>query len=339
LSESQLNPSAILQLGMGFFGSRTLLTAVELGLFTELAKAPASLTELQGRLRLHARSSRDFLDALVALKMLVRDSAGLYSNTSETATFLDKAKPSYVGGLLEMCSRRLYRYWNDLPEALRTGEPQNETKHGLPNLFDKLYADPAKLEGFLAAMSGISLGSAHAIAEKIPWAQYKTFIDIGCAQGAVPVVLAQRHAHLSGGGFDLPPVKPIFDAYVARSALSHRLSFYSGDFLKEPMPSADVLIMGHILHGWDLATKRHLLKRAYSALPKGGALIVYEVMIDDERRTNALGLLMSLNMLIETSAGFDYTGADCRLWMTEAGFSGLRTDALGGPDSMVVGFK
>lgn len=339
MSESQLTPSAILQLGMGFFASRTLLTAVELGLFTELAKAPANLAELQVRLRLHPRAARDFLDALVALNMIARNSAGLYSNTPDTGAFLDKAKPSYVGGLLEMCSRRLYRYWNDLPEALLTGEPQNETKHGLPNLFDMLYADPEKLEVFLSAMTGVSLGAAHAIAARFPWDRYKTFIDVGCAQGAVPVVLAQHHAHLSGGGFDLPPVKHIFDAYLARHGLSHRLRFYSGDFRKDPLPSADVLIMGHMLHGWDLPTKRHLLESAYVALPKGGALIVYESMIDDERRTNAFGLLMSLNMLIETSGGFDYTGADCRVWMKDAGFSGLRTDTLGGPDSMVVGFK
>jgi ubiquinone/menaquinone biosynthesis C-methylase UbiE len=339
MREPQPNPSAILQLGMGFFASRTLLTAVELGLFTELAKAPAGLVQLQARLRLHPRAARDFLDALVALNMIARDSAGLYSNTPETDAFLDKSKPGYVGGILEMCSRRLYGFWNDLPEALHTGEPQNEVKHGLPDLFRTLYGDPKGLEGFLSAMTGLSLSAAHAIAAKFPWSRYKTFIDVGCAQGAVPVTLAQEHTHLSGGGFDLPPVKPIFDAYVARHALSERLRFYPGDFMKDPLPSADVLIMGHILHDWDLPTKRHILESAYRALPKGGALIVYEALIDDERRTNAFGLLMSLNMLIETPGGFDYTGAECRDWMKEVGFSEFRTETLGGPDSMVVGFK
>jgi SAM-dependent methyltransferase len=273
------------------------------------------------------------------MKMLHRDDNRLYSNTPDADLFLDKAKPSYVGGLLEMCSRRLYGFWDGLTEALRTGEPQNEVRHGMPTLFDALYDNPKELEGFLAAMTGISLGAAHAIAEEFPWSRYKTVIDVGCAQGAVPVVLAQRHPHLSGGGFDLPQVKPIFEDYVARHGLSDRLRFYSGDFMKDALPPADVLIMGHILHDWDLPTKQDLLKSAYAALPEGGALIVYEALIDDERRNNAFGLLMSLNMLIETPGGFDYTGADCSAWMKDVGFSQTRVEALVGPDSMVVGIK
>ncbi len=128
------------------------------------------------------------------------------------------------------------------------------------------------------------------------------------------------------------------NAYVAQFGLADRLSFTPGDFFADPLPSADVLIMGHILHDWDLDQKRLLLQKAYAALPKAGALIVYEAMIDDDRRENAFGLLMSLNMLIE-GHGFDYTGADCRGWMAEAGFSESRVEPLVGPDSMVVGIK
>jgi hypothetical protein len=141
-----------------------------------------------------------------------------------------------------------------------------------------------------------------------------------------------------GGGFDLPPVEPIFNSYVARFGLGDRLSFTPGDFFADPLPRAEVLIMGHILHDWDLDQKRLLLKKAYDALPEGGALIVYEAIIDDDRRVNAFGLLMSLNMLIE-GLGFDYTGADCRGWMADAGFSKSYVEHLVGPDSMVVGIK
>ena len=104
------------------------------------------------------------------------------------------------------------------------------------------------------------------------------------------------------------------------------------------MPKADVIVMGHILHDWDLTQKANL-RRAFDALPKGGAVIVYDAIIDDDRRENAFGLLMSLNMLIETSGGFDYTGADCQVWMREAGFSETRVEPLVGPDSMVIGLK
>jgi SAM-dependent methyltransferase len=323
---------------MAFWGSKTLLSAVELGVFTELAKdGPLDAAALTERLGLHRRSARDFVDALVALGMLQRH-GDRYANTPETGQFLDRAKPSYVGGFLEMANARLYPFWGALTEALRSGLPQNEAKRG-ESFFPALYADPARLEAFLKAMTGISLPSAQAIARQFPWAQYRTFLDIGCAQGGLPVQVALAHPHLSGGGMDLPVVRPIFEAYVTSHDLHDRLRFHPGDFFRDPLPSADVLVMGHILHDWDLEEKRRLLRKAYEALPAGGALILYETLIDDDRRENAMGLLMSLNMLIETSGGFDYTGADASGWMREAGFRDMRVEHLVGPESMVVGLK
>ena len=334
---SVLKPDAIMQLGVGFWGSKTLLSAIELGLFTELAKGPLDAETIQQRLSLHPRAVLDFLDALVALGMLERK-GNRYSNTPETYLFLDRNKASYIGGMLEMCNARLYPFWGSLTEGLRTGMPQNEAKQG-GNFFAALYADPMRLEGFLKAMTGLSIGAATAIAKRFPWKRYQTFVDVGCAQGGVPVQIASAHPHLTGGGMDLPVVQPIFEAYVREHGLDKRLQFHSGDFFSGPLPPADVIIMGHILHDWDLREKRMLLKKAYDALPTGGALIIHESLIDDERRTNALGLLMSLNMLIETPGGFDYTGADCRSWLKEAGFRKSSVEPLVGPDSMVVGIK
>jgi SAM-dependent methyltransferase len=286
----------------------------------------------------HPRSARDFFDALVALGMLERDDDGRYSNTPATDLFLDQAKPSYVGGMLEMANARLYPFWGSLTEGLRTGEPQNEAKTG-GDFFAALYAEPGRLAQFAGAMSSISAGAGMAIAAKFPWADRESVIDIGCAEGAVPAAIALAHEHISGGGFDLPALGPLFDAYVDRLGLGERLAFTPGDFFSDPLPSADVLVMGHILHDWDLEQKLALLRKAYDALPDGGALIVYEAIIDDDRRANPFGLLMSLNMLIETPGGFDYTGADCRGWMAETGFRESYVEPLVGPDSMVVGIK
>jgi hypothetical protein len=334
-----LTPDRILQLGLGFWGPKVLLSAVELGVFTELAKGPGDLAGLTARLGLHPRSARDFLDSLVALGMLERRD-GRYANTPETDFFLDRAKPSYVGGLLEMANARLYAFWGRLTEALRTGRQQNESKTD-PNSspFQALYADPARLRSFLQGMTGISLGAARAIAQKFPWKDYQTFVDVGGAQGALPVQVCLTHPHLTGANFDLPVVGPIFDAYAASFDLSQRLRFLPGDFFKDPLPQADVLVMGHILHDWNLEEKKALIAKAYAALPPGGSLLIYEALIDDERRQNAFGLLMSLNMLIETPGGFDYTGADCQGWLQEAGFLQTRVEHLVGPDSMVVGVK
>lgn len=337
MAAEHVTPDRIMQLGVGFWGSKTLLSAIELGLFTVLAKGPLDAKALTKRLGLHPRSARDFFDALVALGMLTR-TGERYANTRETALFLDRTKPSYVGGMLEMSNARLYRFWGSLTEALQTGRPQNEAKTG-EDFFGALYADPQRLEGFLKAMTGLSQGTARAIAKQFPWRKYRTFIDIGCAQGGVAVEIALAHSHLSGGGMDLPVVQPIFEAYARARRVHARLRFHPGDFFKDPLPEADVLIMGHILHDWNLEEKMMLLRKAYEALPPGGALIVHEAIIDDARKQNAFGLLMSLNMLIETHGGFDFTGADCRRWMKEVGFKRSKVEKLVGPDSMVVGFK
>jgi hypothetical protein len=333
-------PDQIMQLGMGYWGSKTLLSAVEVGVFAALVPGPLPLEELRRRLDLHPRSARDFFDALVALGVLDRDGEQepCYRNTAETDLFLDPAKPSYIGGMLEVSNSWLYRFWGSLTQALRTGEPQNDIACG-EDPFAELYADPDRLAEFLTAMSGASAGSAVALANTFPWERYQSFCDLGCAQGMVPAQVALRHEHLRGIGFDLPQVAPIFEKFIAGYGLSSRVSFHSGDFFTGPLPEAQVYVMGHILHDWGMDAKRSLLRRTCDALPEGGALIVYETLIDDDRRANAFGLLMSLNMLINSPDGFDYTGADCRSWMAEAGFRDSYVQHLAGPESMVVGFK
>ncbi|CAN5755267.1 methyltransferase [soil metagenome] len=300
--------------------------------------APWKPKELAERLKLHRRSARDFFDALVSLGVLERDGER-YRNTPETEQFLVRGRLSYIGGLLEMANERLYPFWGSLTEGLRTGLPQNEIKTGGAGLFETIYEDSERLRLFLGAMTGLSMGASKAIAEKFPWQDYKTVVDVGGAQGGLLVQVCLAHPHLRGKNFDLPVVGPIFEEYAGVNGLSDRLRFQPGDFFNEDLPSADVITMGHILHDWNLDEKRMLLDKAYHALPEGGALIVFEALIDDERRENAFGLLMSLNMLIETPGGFDYTGKDCSGWMREAGFRQTRAEHLIGPDSMVMGFK
>jgi len=331
-------PDYILQVGLGFWASKTLLSAVEMELFTELAKHPEGLETLQGRLGLHPRSARDFLDALVSLNFLERRNSRYY-NTPNTDFFLDKRKPSYIGGILEMANHRLYPFWTRLTTALRTGLPQNEMRDGNPNPFEAIYAEPARLKEFLKAMTGVSHGANLAIAHKFPWGKYRTAVDVGTAQGDLITQVALANSHIEGTGFDLPEVGPIFEEHVEANGISGRVKFSPGSFLEQPLPKADVVMMGHILHDWNLEIKRMLVRKAYEALPNGGAYIVYESIIDDDRTKNVFGLLMSLNMLIETSDGFDYTGADCSGWMKEAGFRETRVEHLIGPDSMVIGIK
>ena len=336
MTNEQTTPDAIMQLGLAFWGSKALLSAIELDLFTTLAQGPLTGEALTAKLGLQPRGTTDWLDALVSLGMLER-TVDEYANTATTGLFLDRTKPSYVGGMLEMANGVLYPSWGSLTEALRTGRPHNEAKAGQD--FLAMYQDQGRLRQFLHAMTGLSMGAALAMSEKFPWDRYHTVIDIGAAEGCVPVQLALRHAQLTGGGFDIPATRQIFEEYVATHGLTDRLHFCPGDFFADPLPPADVFIMGHILHDWSLEEKLTLLRKAYQALPDGGALIVYDAIIDDNRRENTFGLLMSVNMLIETQAGFDYTAADCRSWLADTGFRDSYAQPLAGPDSMVVGIK
>jgi hypothetical protein len=332
-----VTPEKIMHLGLGFWGSKTMLSAIELGVFTKLAGRALDAEGLRTELGLHSRAARDFFDALVALGMLERRE-GRYANTEVTETFLDRNKPSYIGGMLEMANARLYGFWGSLTEGLRSGKPQNEVKAG-GDFFGELYADASKLETFLGGMTGLSRGASLAIARALSWGDYRTVCDVGAAQGDLLAQVALANPHLTCVGFDLPQVKPVFEKYVASLGLGSRVSFTEGDFFRSGLPRADVITMGHVLHDWDLAQKKVLVQKAFEALPTGGALVVFESMIDDDRQSNTFGLLMSLNMLIETPGGFDYTAADCVSWMKEAGFSQTRVQHLVGPDTMVVGIK
>jgi predicted O-methyltransferase YrrM len=339
---SQIDPAHIMQVGMGFWPSKTLLSAVELGLFTELGAGALTGAEIGERLGLHARGIYDFLDGLVALHLLDRDgdgAGGRYRNTPETAAFLDRAKPTYIGGILEMANARLYPFWGDLTDALRTGSPQNEVKHTGKPMFDELYSDEARLEQFMDAMTGVSMGNFMALAERFDFSKYKTVCDVGGATGQLSMIIASRHEHLHCMSFDLPVVAPIAARKIAEAGFSDRIEVVSGDFFADALPAADVITMGMILHDWNLERKMQLIRAAYDALPEGGAFIAIENLIDDARRENVFGLMMSLNMLIEFGDAFDFTGSDFAGWCRDVGFKDVEILPLAGPASAGVAYK
>ena len=339
---TSLSPDTILQTAFGFWGSKVLLTAVEFGLFTTLGERRLTGAQLGSELQLHSRGIADFFDALVAMKFLDRDGDGEtahYFNTPAGALYLDRNSPRYIGGILEMLNARLFKFWHDLPEALRTGKPQNETKHGQKGMFEELYSELPKLEQFLGAMTGLSRINFEALAAKFDFSRFQTLCDVGGATGLLCIEAAKKHPHLRCTSFDLPPVDPVAAKHIAAAGLSDRVATASGDFFKDPLPKADVITMGMILHDWNLEKKMHLIRAAYDALPPGGAFITVEALIDDARRENAFGLLMSLNMLIEFGEAFDYSGADFRKWCTEVGFTRFEVIHLAGASSAAIAYK
>lgn len=342
MNTTQLNPSKIIQVGMGFWASKTLLTAVNMELFTHLADGELSGTEIGEKLGLHPRGLYDFLDALVALGFLNR--TGLvnnakYKNADDVNIFLDKNKPSYVGGILEMANNRLYPFWGNLEEGLKTGKPQNETKGGGKPVFDAIYSDPRRLKEFVDAMGGIQMGNFMTFAMNFDFKDYKTFCDIGGAGGLLACQVAKNNENIECITFDLPAVEPIALENIEAMGLSDRVSSISGDFFEGDLPKADVIAMGNILHDWGLEDKKLLIRKAYDSLPTGGALVIIENIIDDDRSENAFGLLMSLNMLIETAEGFDFSASDFTSWSKECGFIETYKMPLTGPSSAVVAIK
>jgi len=341
---SHPTPDSIMQMGTGFWASKILLSAIKFQLFTHLAeKKSRSGMEIKSTLNLKCtdRNVYDFLDALVGFGFLNREGlldTARYSNSLNTDFFLDKKKPSYIGGLLEMLNNRLYAFWGNLEEGLLTGLPQNEAKTG-EDFFGILYQDANKLKEFVNAMSGIQLGNFTVFAQTFDFSKYKTLTDVGGSAGLLSIMVAKHQPHMKCISFDLPPVEPVASATIQKFQLSDRVKTAIGDFFASPIPNADVVTMGNILHDWNEENKLMLMKKAYEALPAGGAFVAIESIIDDDRRKNVFGMMMSLNMLIETGTGFDYTFADFNRWAKAVGFKSTSIASLTGPTSAAIAYK
>ena len=342
---NQLSPANIMQIGTGFWASKVLLTAVKFKLFTHLAKQgsmPASEIKTLFKLNCTDRHLFDFLDTLTSFGFLKREGlleTASYSNSLDTDTFLDKAKPSYIGGILEMMNHRLYGFWGNLEAGLQTGHAQSEIKNGEESLFDTLYKSPELLEEFINAMSGIQIGNFMALAQNFDFSKSKTLLDVGGSAGMLSLMVAKHQPHMKCSTFDLPPVEPFANATIQKFQLVDRVKAVNGDFFNDVFPKADIITMGNILHDWNEENKLMLIQKAYDALPEGGAFIAVENVIDNDRRQNAFGMMMSLNMLIETAHGFDYTLADFDKWAKQIGFKSTSIMPLTGPTSAAIAYK
>jgi hypothetical protein len=344
--QTQPDPSKIMQMGMGFWTSKALLAAVHLKLFTLLANGKKMKgEEIKNVLNFKTttRHVLDWLDVLTMLGFLNREglfTEAVYFNNTDAEVFLDKNKPNYIGGILEMANNRLYKFWGDLEEGFYTGLPQNETKgHLMGEGFSQLYRSPEKLQEFADAMSSIQTGNFIALAKKFDFSKYKTLTDIGGADGWLSIQLCSQYANLHCISFDLPEVEEVAKKKIAQFHLSDRIKFAGGDFMKVELPPAEIITMGNIIHGLNEEDKQELINKVFNALPGNGVFIVIENLIDDNRNQNLFGLLMSLNMLIENGDAFDYTPSDFNRWTKKAGFARTEFIPLTGPAKAAIAYK
>lgn len=337
----EADPGRIMGILAGYWQARILLTAAETDLFTVLAEGPAAAGPLSERLGLRMPGTRDLLFALEGMGLLESTGDGLFRNSAEAERFLAADSPTSIGGYLRFCENELNPAWDGLGAALRTGLPQNPAARS-GNPYDSLYADQGATESFLKSMDMLNTPLLERL-DALDWTRYRSFADIGGARGNVALHLVGNHPHLSGTVFDLPPLAGPFEAHAAphrRSGQGGPLDFVGGDFFKDPLPEADVLILGHVLHNWGTEDRRTLLKSAYTAVRPGGAVLVYDPMVGGGSKPPLYAALAALAMLVWSSGGGEYSVGECHEWLAEAGF---RPETVGGADTpddvLVIGHK
>jgi cyclopropane fatty-acyl-phospholipid synthase-like methyltransferase len=232
-----------------------------------------------------------------------------------------------------MANARLFGFWTGLTETLRTGEPRNEARTTGPAIFEEIYRDAGRLELYLNAMRGMGKLNFRTFAERFDFSQHRKVADIGGAMGQFSIDVARAHPHLECVTCDLAAVTPIAGRVVAEAGLSDRIRVTTCDMFKDPFPESDVVAMGMVLHNWGPEEQRFLIRKAFDALPANGVFVVIENIIDDDRRENVFGLMMSLNMLVTCGHAADFTGSDFSRWCREAGFREVEIMPLAGPAS------
>lgn len=336
----QGRPSAVrlMELSTGFWAFKTLAAAHELDLFSHLAGgAGITVAGLAEALGLHLRPAEMLLTGCAALGLLEKKD-GRYHNTPLSEAYLVRGKPYYFGGFVQMADKRLYAGWGRLTEALRTNRPTTWDPAIQSSLFDG--EDPTMLAVFWEAMHSLSTMSARKLGEAVDFSGFRRLLDIGGGSGAYDIELCKQYGELRATAFDLPHVAEIAKGKIAEAGLTDRIETVGGDFFEQLPKDHDVHLLSMILHDWDEAKNRALLSRSFEALPSGGAVVISELLVNDEKTGPVPAALMSLNMLIETE-GRNYTPAEYSAWLEEAGFRHIKTAWFDAPaaNGAVIGRK
>lgn len=326
-------------LSTGFWAFKTLAAANELDLFSRLAGgAGTTVAELAEALGLHPRPAEMLLTGCAALGLL-KKTDGRYRNTPLSEAYLVRGKPYYFGGFVEMADKRLYAGWSRLAEALRTNQPTTWDPAAQSSMFDS--EDPTLLATFWEAMHSLSTMTARQLGEAVDFGRFRRLLDIGGGSGAYAIELCKQYEALRATVFDLPHVVVIAAGKIAEAGLTDRIETAGGSFFDTIPADHDLHILSMIMHDWDEAKNRALLRRSFEALPSGGAVVIRELLVNDEKTGPAPAALMSLNMLIETEGGRNYTPAEYSAWLEEAGFRHIETIWVDAPaaNGAVIGRK
>jgi len=317
-------PSAVplMALSSGFWAFKTMAAAHDLNLFSLLAGgASTTAAELAEMLLIARRPAEMLLTGCAALGLLEK-ADGRYRNTPLSEAYLVRGNPYYFGGWVEMADKRLYAGWGRLTEALLTDRPTTWDPSTQSSLFEG--EDPKMLSLFWEAMHSLSTMTARQLGDAVDFGTFRRLLDIGGGSGAYDIELCKCYPLLRATVFDLPHAAAIAAEKIAAAGLSERIGVEAGSFFDRIPEGHDVHLLSMILHDWDEAKNRALLQRSFAALPRGGAVVISELLVNDEKTGPAPAALMSLNMLIETE-GRNYTPAEYSAWLEEAGFRDIET--------------
>lgn len=334
------SPVPLMQISTGFWASKTLATAHELGLFDHLDEmggvTPAELAEAYA---IDLRPADMLLTGCAALGLLEKRGER-YLNAPLADRYLVRGRPYYFGGWIEMLDRRLYPGWGKLTEAVRTNRPTTWDPDRQRSLFEG--EDPELLEVFWEAMHSLSSMTARTFGETVDLGDRAHLLDLGGGSGAWAIELCRLYPALEATVFDLPGVVEVAQEKIATAGLGDRIDTVAGDFFAEgPLPTGyDAILLSMVLHDWAETKNRALLGKCHEALPAGGRVVIAELLVDDDRTGPAPAALMSLNMLIETE-GRNYTAAEYQEWLLDAGFRDTATVRFegAGANGAVIGYR
>lgn len=326
-----ITPTPLMQLVAGVWGFKTLAVGIEFGLFTRLAGGRAiTVTEAAAEFGMDERPADLLLAASASLGLLEKAGAG-YRNSELAEQFLVEGRPYYFGAQIRYSDLRTYLPWHRIGEALRSNRPLTWDPQQQQSMFDT--NDPKLVAEFWDAMFSTSRFTAHALADAYDFGAHHRLLDVGGGAGAFPIELCQRLPQLRATILDLPHVCARAEERIADADLTGRIGTVAGDFLADPtLPDGhDVILLSMIMHDWDEATNRALLARCHAALPSGGAIVISELLLNEERTGPPEAALMGMNMLVETEGGKNYSGAEYAIWLDDAGFVDARVVAFDAP--------
>jgi acetylserotonin N-methyltransferase len=319
------DPTPVSTLIEAFRWSKTMFTAASFGIYDRL---PATLGSLAEDLQVNPDALQRLLDGNIGLGLLERRGEAYY-NKPVAEVYLRKESPHSLLGYILYSDRVLYNMWSHLDDAVREGTNRWKQSFGTDGpIFDHFFRTEDDLRTFVMGMHGFGVTSSPAVVRAFDLSRFHRLVDLGGATGHLTIAACEAYHDLQGVVLDLERVIPVAREIVSQSPAASRISCVAGDFFEGDLPPADLYSLGRILHDWAQPKIEKLLSRIRKSLAPGGALLIAERILNDDKSGPTNALMQSLNMLICTE-GKERTLEEYRALLQAAGFSNVEGQKTG----------